>query len=318
VPQRVTLLHWGERPRTTMLALVVEERQLQVISSPAELVTDGPPADVVVVEVPAKYCRVACEQLRRHYHGRLIVLLDPADSGHDLPPDPNRTLLTHPIGIDELSAALVGSVPSQPTGDPGLVLPRRAHVRSADSGLGPGPGMAAEVVPWLVQSWRERRLVRVSTISVTVALLLMIAFVLVTQGFSCGSTCDESTAADLSSPSSITVTAVPARPAATDSSAATVDPATTDSSVGTAAAGGTQAEPATSSGPGIGRTTAGSSGTPSPTSLPGPTGPSSTIASTTAAPTTAAPTTAAPTTTTSTVATTAPPHPTPPPHPTKP
>jgi hypothetical protein len=311
VPQRVTLVHWGERPRTTMLALVIEERQLQVISSPAELATGGPPADVVVVDVPAKYQRAVCEQLRRHYRGRLLVLLDPEDASYDLPPDPNRTLLTRPFGIHELSAVLAGSASIQPTGDPLVALPRRIQVHGADSSPGTKPGMVAEVVPWLAQSWRERRLVRVSTISVTVALLVMVAFVLVTQGAGCGSACDESTDANLTLPSSTTVTAVAAGHDTTDSSAGIVGPAATDSSAGPAAAGGNQADGATSSRPGIARTTAGSSGAPSPTSPPDPTLPSSTGPPTTAAPTTV------PTTSTTTT-TTAPPHPTPPPHPTKP
>jgi hypothetical protein len=325
VPQRVTLFHGGERPCTTVLTLVVEEHQLQVISSPAELATGGPPADVVVVEVPAKYRRAACEQLRRHYHGRLIVLLDPGDSCPDLPPDPNRTLLAHPVAIHELSAALAGSAPFQSTGDPRLVLPRRAQFHGADPGLGTGRGMVAEVVPWLAQSWRERRLVRVSTISVTVALLVTAAFVLVTQGAGCGSACDELTDANLTFPSSTTFIAVAPGQDTTDSSTGIVGPAGTDSTAGPAAAGGDQADGATSSTPGVARTTAGSSGAPNPTSPPDPTLPASTAPTTAAptttpttiAPTTTAPTTTAPTTSTAT-ATTAPPHPTPPPHPTKP
>jgi hypothetical protein len=42
----------GERPRTTMVVLVVEERELQVISSPVELAEGAPPADVVVSTCP--------------------------------------------------------------------------------------------------------------------------------------------------------------------------------------------------------------------------------------------------------------------------
>jgi len=52
VPQRVTLFPWGERPRTTMLVLVVEECQPRVISSPVELAEGGPPADMVVSTCP--------------------------------------------------------------------------------------------------------------------------------------------------------------------------------------------------------------------------------------------------------------------------
>jgi hypothetical protein len=324
VPQRVTLLHWGERPRTTMLALVVEERQLNVFSTPAELANGGPPADMVVVDVPAQYRRVVCAQVRRHYHGRLLVLLDPEDSSHDLPPDANRTLLTRPFGIYELSAALAGPAPIQPAGDPRLVVPRRAQDRGGDSSPGTGRSVVAEVVPWLAQFWRERRLVRLSTISVTVALLFMVAFALVTQGTGCGSACDELTGPDLTSSSRATFTAVAAGPVTTDSSAAPVADATS------------RADAPTSRKPGIAKTTAGPSGALSPTSPPDPTRPPSTAPPTTAPPTTAPPTTAPPTTAPPTTAppttappttapptstattTTAPPHPTPPPHPTQP
>jgi hypothetical protein len=297
VPQRVTLIHWGEQPRATMLALVIEGHQLQVIGSPAELAEGGQPADVVVVDVPVKYRRAACEQVRRHYRGRLLVLLDPEDSSHDLPPDPNRTLLTHPFGLHELSAALAGSAPMQPT-DSRLVLPPRAHVGRADSSPSMERRTVADVVPWLARSWWERRLVRLSTISVTAAVLLVVAFVLVTRGTGCGSACGQLTGADLTAPSSPVVTG------------AAVGPAATASSVGPTAAGGSQADPATSSSPGSTGTTAGPSGASSPSSPPDPTRPPSTAPP---------PTTAPPTTTTSTATTTtAPPHPTPPPHPTKP
>ena len=307
LPQRVTLFHWGERPRATLLALVVEERQLQVISSPAELAPGVPPTDVVVVDVPVKYRRVACEQLRRHYRGRLIVL-DPEDSSHDLPPDSNRTLLTGPFGIQELSAALAGTVPMQPT-DSRLVLPHRAQVGTADSNSGMESSLVAEVVPWPAPSWRERRLVRLSTISVTATLLLVVAFVLVTRTAGCGSACNGLAGSDLTAPSSTTVTAVAAGQDTTDSSAGIVGPATTDSTAGPATARGSQADVATNSSPGIAGTTAESSGAPSPTSPPDPTRPPST-----AAPTTAPTTTTTSTTTTTTTTTTTPPHPTPPPH----
>jgi hypothetical protein len=325
VPQRVTLFHWGERPRATMLALVVDERQLQVIRSPVELTDGGPPADVVVVDVPARRQRAVCEQIRRYYRGRLIVL-DPENSGHDLPPDPNRTLLSGHFGIHELSAALSGRVPMQPT-DSRLILPASARVGSA----GPSPAMdrsmVGEGVPWLGQPWWERRLVRLSTISVTAAVLLVAAFVLVTRGTGCGSACDRLTGADLTAPSSTTVTAVAAGQDTTDSTVGLVGPAATDSTAGSGAAGGSMDDAAATSSPGIAGTTAGPSGAPSPTS-PDPTRPPSTAAPTTAAPTTApittttstaATTTSIATTTTSTVTTTtAPPHPTPPSHTTKP
>ena len=304
MPQRVTVLYWGEQPRTTMLALVVEEHQLLVINSPDELTEGDSPADVVVVDVPARYRPVACEQVRRHYRGQLIVL-DAEDSSHDLPPDPNRMVLSGPFGIHELSAALGGSAPMQPT-DAGRALPRRAQVQRADSSSGMERSMVAEVVPWLAPSWRERRLVRLSTISVTAVVLFVAAFVLVTRSTGCGSACDELTGADLTAPSSTPVTA------------AAVGPTAAASSVGPAAAGGSQADAATSS---SSRTTAGPGGAPTPTSPPDPTRPPTTAPPTTAPPTTA-PTTTAPTTTAAATTissiTTKPPHTTKPSHTTKP
>lgn len=266
VPQRLTLLRWGRGQGIDLRLLLAQEHQLQVIGSPLALTEGGPPAEVVVVDVPAKYRRVACAQVRRHYRGRLLVLLDPEDSSQDLPPDPNRTLLTRPFGVAELSAALAGSAPIQPPGDPRLVLPRRGQVRGADPSLRTGPGTVAEVVPWLVQSWRERRLVRASTVSVMVALLFVVAFVLVTHGAGCGPACDELPGGDLAAPLSTMVTGVAVGPATTGSGAGMVGPTTTDPS-GTAAAGGTLAAAATSSA----RTTAGSSNVSSSTSPPDPT-----------------------------------------------
>jgi hypothetical protein len=303
VPHRVTLLRWGRGLGIDLRLLLAQEHQLQVIGSPLELTEGGLPADVVVVDVPAKYRRVACAQVRRHYRGQLLVLLDPEDSSQDLPPDPNRTLLTRPFGVAELLAALAGSAPVQPAGDPRLVLPRRGQVRGVDPSLRTGPGTVAEVVPWLVQSWRERRPMRVATISVAAVLAFTVAFVLVTRGAGCGPACDELTGGDLAAPSSTLVTGVAAGPATTGSGAGMVGPTTTDPS-STAAAGGTLAAAATSSA----RTTAGSSNVSSSTSPPDP---PRTTPLTTAPPTTAPPTTATTTTTTD------PPHTTPP-HPTKP
>ena len=302
VPQRVILVFGGKGPDSPLRLLLSQQHQLQVIRSPAELATGGPSADVIVVDVPAQDRRVVCEQLRRRYRGRLLVLLDPEDSRHDLPPDPNRTLLTRPFGGHELSVALAGSAPFQPS-DPWRVLPRRAQVGGADSSLGMEQGMVAKVVPWLARSWRERRLVWVSMISATAALVVMVAFVLVTRG-GCGSACDELADADRSAPSSTTVSAVAVGPATTASSVGPVGPTTTISSVGPTTDGGNPVDAASGGTAGNARTTAGSSGAPSPTSpsapsRPPPTAPS-TIASTTTSPKPSTTTTATTTTTTTT------------------
>jgi hypothetical protein len=258
MPQSVTLLYWGERRRTELLALLGQERQLNVTTSPVELAKGGQSADVIVIDVPTVIRRVHCEWVRRHYRGRLIVLLEPGDSGHDLPPDHNRTVLTRPFSVQELSAALAGSAPPQPPSDraddPRTVLPRRAQAHETTSRLGRGRSLVAHVVPRLVRSWWERRLVRVSAISVMAALVFMVAFALFTQGAGCGSACDELTGADLTLPST-TVTAVVAGPATTASSATIADPTTTDPSVGPIADAASRIDGATDATPQIARTT---------------------------------------------------------------
>jgi hypothetical protein len=299
VPQSVTLVSWGKELEVGLRLLLRQERQLKVISSPVELAKGIPPADVVVVDVPAQDRRAVCEQVRRHYRGRLIVLLDPGDSSHDLSPHPNRTLLSRPFFVYELSAALAGSGPTQPTPDPANqpppVLPPKTLARSAKSRLGSCRSAIARVVPGLIQSWRERRLVRLSAISVPALLLVMAVFVLITQGTGCGPACDELTGADLTVPTT--------RPATTASDAGLVGPTTTDSSVDPTTNGRSRVDPATSSGPGIATTTAGSSATPGPSSPPDPTQPPPTAASTTA-PTTTSPTPSTTTTTTTSTTTT--------------
>jgi hypothetical protein len=300
VPQRVILVSGGTGLLDLPLRLLLgQEHQLQVIRSPVELTKGIPPADVVVVDVPAQDRPGVCEQVRRHYRGRLLVLLDTQDSRHDLPPDPNRTLLTRPFGRQELLAALAGFASVQPTGDRRRVLPYRAQVGGADSGLSTAHSKVAQVVPWLARSWRERRLVRVSTISVTVALLAMVAFVLVTRG-GCGSACDELAGADLTSPSSTTVSAVSVAPPTTASSVGAVGPTTTDSSVGPTTDEGSPVDAASGDTPGMVRATAGSSGAPNPTPPPAPPRPPPTAGSTTTSP---KPSTTTATTTTTTTTT---------------
>ena len=61
VPRRVGLLYRGVRPGILLLALLGEERAVNVISAPLELARSGPPADVVVVDVPAEDRRAVCE-----------------------------------------------------------------------------------------------------------------------------------------------------------------------------------------------------------------------------------------------------------------
>jgi hypothetical protein len=283
--------------------LLGQEGLLRVMRSPVELAQGGPPAEVVVVDVPAQDRRAVCEQVRRRHRSRLIVLLDQGDSSHDLPPDPNQTLLARPFFVYELAAALAGSGPTQPTADPAdqppPVLPRATRARRAKSRRGSGRSVVTHVVLGLLRSWRERRLVRVSTISLLAALAFTVAFALVNRDAGCGAACDELAGADLTSPST-TVAPVVSWPATTASSTTVAGPTTTHSSVGPATDGRSRVEAATRSRPGIATTRAGSSGTPGPTSPPDPTRPPPTAAPTTA-PTT---TTPKPSTTTTTTTTT--------------
>jgi hypothetical protein len=305
VPQRVTFLYRGVRLGDELLALHGEHRHVTVISSPVELV-NGPPTDVVVIDVPAPDRRAACEEVRRHHRGPLIVLLGQGESGRDLPPDHNRKLLTHPFSIRRLSVAL--AMTTLPTWDPAahlqLVPSPVARAGGLDTGRGAGPRLVAQAVPRLARSWRERRLVRVSAISVMAVLLFMGAFAVVSHGDRCGPGCDELTGADLvAPPSSTTAPLGLAGPDATGPGAGRVDPTTSDPG-----AGPTANEDSSVGGAGSGTTpslaaSASSSGAPAPapdlTSAPGQTRPQPTTA-----PTTTRPKTSTSTSTTATTATT--------------
>jgi hypothetical protein len=264
-PQRVTLLYRGVRPDVQLLALLGEDRAVNVVKAPPELSRGGPPPDAVIVDVPAEDRRAVCEQVRSHYRGPLIVLLHSADSGHDLPPDRGRTLLTRPFSLRELAVAVAASAPAPPASDPAR------------------------------RRWRERRLVRVLAILVPAALAFIGAFALADQG---GTGAD-----DLTSSSGTTVQAVGAGPETIDSGAGVAGPTTTDPSVSPTAVGGSRTAGPTSGPTRISTTTSWSGRAPGPTSPPDPTRPQPSASSTTA-PTTTTPrpstTTTSPTTTTTT------------------
>jgi hypothetical protein len=315
VRQRVTLLYRGVKLGVELLALLGEERAVNVISTPLELAKDGPPADVVVVDVPAEDRRTVCEEVRRHYRGPLIVLLDQRDNSHHLPPDRSRTLLTRPFSMRELAVALAASASPPPVPEVAaglrLLLPHGAQNRKTGPGPNTGRSTIGQAVPRLMRSWRERRLVRMSIIAIMAALLFMGAFALVNQSDPCGPGCDELTGADLTSPSSTTVGAVGAVPYTADPGVGVVGPTTTETSANPAADEGSGIVVATDSPARISTSTASSSGAPPPTSSkdPSPPPPSapSTMAPTTSRPrppTTTATTT--PTTTTTTTTTTEP------------
>jgi hypothetical protein len=310
VPHRVTLLYRGVRPGVELLALLGEDRAVNVIKAPLDLSRGDLPADVVIVDVPAEDRRAVCVQVRHHYRGPLIVLLHPADNSHDLPPDRSRTLLTRPLSLRELVVAVAASTPAPPASDPagrlGLLLPHGAQDRRANPNpdWDKGRSTVAQSVPRPVRSWRKRRLLRVSAILVPAALAFIAAFGLADQSDRCPPRCDELTGVDdLTSSSGTTVQPVGVGPETIDSGVGVADPTTTDPSVGPTAVGGSRTDAPTSGVTRISTTTSRSGWVPSPTSPPDPTRPQPSASSTTA-PTTTRPrpstTTTASTTTTTT------------------
>ena len=305
VPQRVILLYRGVRPGVELLALRGEDRVVNVIKAPLELSRGGPPADVVIVDVPAEDRRAVCEEVRHHYRGPLIVLLHPEDNSHDLPPDRSRTLLTRPFSLRELTVAVAASAPAPPASDPaerlGLFLLHGTRDPRANPDWDKGGSTVAPAVPRLVRSWRKRRLVRVLAILVPAALAFIGAFGLANQSDDCSPRCDELTGADdLTSSSGTTVQAVGVGPETLDSGVGAAGPTTTGPSLGPTAVGGSRTDAPTSGATQISTTTSWSSRVPSPTSPPDPTRPRPSAPSTTA-PTTTRP---RPSTTTTTSATT--------------
>jgi hypothetical protein len=308
VPQRVTFLHRGVQLGAELLALHGEHRHVNVISSPVELV-NGPPSDVVVIDVPAPDRWAVCEQVRRHHRGPLIVLLGQRESGRNLPPDHNRTLLSRPVSIRQLSVALAMPAPTLPTWDPAahprLVPPPVARPGGPDTNRGPAPRPVPQAVPRPARSWRERRLVRVSAISVMAALLFMGAFAVVSQGDRCGPGCNELAGADLVAPPSTTAPLGVAGSDTTGPGAGRVDPTTSDPGAGPTANGESRVDGAGTGATSRSATSASLSGAPTPTSSPDPTSPPGpTRPQPTTAPTTTRPKTST-STSTSTTATTA-------------
>src|ERR687897_3238216 len=304
VPQRVILLYRGVRPGVELLALLGEDRAVNVIKAPLELSSGGPP-DVVIVDVPAEDRRAVCEQVRHHYRGPLIVLLHPADNSHDLPPDRSRTLLTRPFSLRELTVAVAASAPAPSASDPaerlGLFLPHGTQDPRANPDWDRGGSTVAPAVPRLMRSWRKRRLVRVLAILVPAALAFIGAFGLANQSDDCSPRCDELTGADeLTSSSGTTVQAVGVGPETLDSGVGAAGPTTTGPSLGPTAVGGSRTDAPTRGATQISTTTSWSSRVPTPTSPPDPTRPQPSAPSTTA-PTTTRP---RPSTTTTTSATT--------------
>ena len=312
VSQRVTLLCRGVRLGVDLLAVLIEERAVNVISAPSELVRGGPPADVVVVDVPAEDLRAICEEVRHYYRGPMVVLLHPGDNSHDLPRDRRRTLLTRPFSMRELVVALAASGPAPPASDPAgrlrLVPPHGAQDPGTDPAGDKGRTTVVQAVPRLVRSLGKRRIVRVSAILGAAALAFIVAFGLANQGDRCPPRCDELVGADhlTSTSSGTTVQAVGGGPETVDSGVGGGGPTTTDPSGRPIAVAGSRTDVATSGATRISTTTSRPSGVPGPTSSPDPTptrpqpSASSTTAPTTTRPRPTTTTTTAPTTTTTT------------------
>jgi hypothetical protein len=297
MPQRVALLYRGVRLGAELLALLSEDRQVDVISSPIELAKGRPPADVVVIDVPAPDRRAVCAQVRRHYRGLLVVLLDAEDNGRDLPPDPNRTLLARPFSMRQLSVALAVPAFTQPSSNPAGVLrlipPQGARSSELEPDPDRGPATVGQGVLRRVRGWRDRRLVRVSAISVMAAVAFLGAFAVMYQGDRCGPGCEELTGTDLSAPSSTAGSADLVGPDRTGSGTGTVDPTTSEPSVDSTADTGVVAADDGGAAP-VSSSTAWPNEAPTATSPPDPTQPPS------SAPPTTAPTTTRPKPTTST------------------
>jgi hypothetical protein len=305
VPQRVTLLCGGVRLGVDLLAVLVEERAVNLISAPLELARGGAPADVVIVDVPAEDRPAVCEEVRYYYRGPLVVLLHPGDNSHDLPPDRRRTLLTRPFSMRDLAVALAASGPAPPASDPAprlrLVPPPGAKDPGTDPAGDEGRATVVQAVPRLVRSLGKRRMIRVSAILGAAALAFIVAFGLANQGDRCPPRCSELIGADdLTSSSGSTVQAVGVGPETIDSGVGGAGPTTTDSTGRPTAAGGSRTDVATGGPTRISTTTSRSSGVPDPTSSPAPTRPQPGAPSTTV-PTTTRP---RPTTTTSSATTT--------------
>jgi hypothetical protein len=63
-------------------------------------------ADLVIVDVARDARAAVFAQLRRRYHGPVVVLVERSDKGAGLPHDGARTLLARPFSTDDLRAAL--------------------------------------------------------------------------------------------------------------------------------------------------------------------------------------------------------------------
>jgi hypothetical protein len=80
---------------------------LTLLGSAAEL-SDAPEAaiDAVVLDLPADARRVAYEELRQRYEGRVVVPVDHARDTNGWPPDTKRRFLVRPFQVADLIAGV--------------------------------------------------------------------------------------------------------------------------------------------------------------------------------------------------------------------
>ncbi|HEV8164990.1 MAG TPA: hypothetical protein VGR74_11185, partial [Actinomycetota bacterium] len=80
---------------------------LTLLGSAAE-VPDAPEAaiDAVVLDLPADARRVAYEELRQRYEGRVVVPVDHARDTNGWPPDAKRRFLVRPFQVADLIAGV--------------------------------------------------------------------------------------------------------------------------------------------------------------------------------------------------------------------
>jgi hypothetical protein len=126
-PRRLVLLSESAGLAAVLTRLLDRRDQLTRSGWSREVAEEGGfrNADLVVLDLPRAGRAAAFQQLRRHYRGPVVVLVEHGDRGRGLPADAARTLLARPFSTAELKAALglpelrAGGVRGTPGGSPG-------------------------------------------------------------------------------------------------------------------------------------------------------------------------------------------------------
>jgi hypothetical protein len=104
-------------------------------------------ADLVIMDVARDARAAVFAQLRRRYHGPVVVLVERGDKGAGLPHDGARTLLARPFSTDDLRAALSLPPPAPRPPDARPPDARPPRPRRAPPPAGPPPGVDAATAP---------------------------------------------------------------------------------------------------------------------------------------------------------------------------